>query len=142
MRCQLGQIAINRRDFGFCERSLLGSSLTRRSFPFFVPISISAQDKTGTLTQNKMHVEDAAIYDVKFNVPTLRQKLESAEDLVAENLRQLPVVSAICNAASFEGSPSDSKRKIIGDATGKGSIRFQLLQRSMKLISLLFASFD
>ena len=30
---ELRQIAINRRDFGFCERSLLGSSLARASFP-------------------------------------------------------------------------------------------------------------
>jgi cation transport ATPase len=95
-------------------------------FPFFVRMLISAQEKTGTLTQNKMHVEDAAIYDVPFDVPTLRQQLELAEDLVSENLRQLPAVSAICNAASFEGSPSDSKRKIIGDATGKGPIRCQV----------------
>jgi sodium/potassium-transporting ATPase subunit alpha len=80
---------------------------------------IFAQDKTGTLTQNKMHVEDAAIYDTTFAVPTLREKLESAQSLVVENLRQLPAVSAICNAATFEGSPSDSKRNIFGDATGK-----------------------
>ena len=122
MGCQLGQIAINRRDFGFCERSLLSWSLAPGLFPFFVPMLIFVQDKTGTLTQNKMHVEDAAIYDVTFDVPTLRQQLGSAEDLVAENLRQLPVISAICNAASFEGSPSDSKRKILGDATGKDRV--------------------
>jgi hypothetical protein len=69
-----------------------------------------------------MHVEDAAVYDVTLNLSTLRQELESIQDLVAENLRQLPAVSAICNAASFEGSPSESKRKIIGDATGKGPV--------------------
>jgi hypothetical protein len=68
-----------------------------------------------------MHVEDAAIYDTTFNVATLREQLESAQPLVAENLRQLPMVSAICNAAAFEGSPSDLKRNIIGDATGKGT---------------------
>ena len=67
-----------------------------------------------------MHVEDAAIYDVTFDVPTLRQQLESAEGLVIENLRQLPAVAAICNAAVFEGSSSDSERNVIGDATGKG----------------------
>jgi hypothetical protein len=71
-----------------------------------------------------MHVQDAAIYDVTFDVPTLRQQIESAQDLVAENLRQLPVISAICNAASFEGSSSDLKRRIIGDATGEGPTRW------------------
>lgn len=110
-----GQVAIYRRDSGFCERLVLGMS---HSF-FCFPVLISTQDKTGTLTQNKMHVEDAAIYDTAFNFPTLRERLESTQPLVAENLRQLPTVSAICNAAAFEGSPSDSKRNIIGDATGK-----------------------
>jgi hypothetical protein len=38
---------------------------------------------------------------------------------MAENLRQLPMIFAICNAATFEGSPSDLKWNIIGNATGK-----------------------
>ena len=33
------------------------------------------------------------------------------------------------HAASFEGSPSESKHKIIGDATGKGAILFPVSQR-------------
>lgn len=86
-----------------------------------VPALIFVQDKTGTLTQNKMHVEEVAIYDTTFGVPALRERLESAQPIVAENLRQLPAVSAICNASILEGPPSDSKQNIIGDATGKAT---------------------
>ena len=66
-----------------------------------------------------MHVEDAAIYDVTFSVSSLRESLDLATHAVLENQRQLATVAALCNAASFEGSPSDSNRKINGDATGE-----------------------
>ena len=66
-----------------------------------------------------MHVEDAAIYDVTYSVSSLRDSLDSAPHSVLENQRQLATVAALCNAASFEGSPSDSNRKINGDATGE-----------------------
>lgn len=87
-----------------------------------------------------MHVEDAAIYDTTFTVPTLLERLESAPPLVVENLRQLPAVSAICNAATFEGSPSDSKRSIIGDATGKQLVPDQ--QRSICILTIVASSTD
>jgi hypothetical protein len=129
------RLAEPRPHFNFCERPVLG---TLRSFLCF-PVLISAQDKTGTVTQNKMHVEDAAIYDTTSNVATLREQLESAQHLVAENLRQLPTVSAICNAAAFEGSPSDMKRNIIGDATGKGTGAL-ITEKRIILMLLLFAN--
>ena len=89
----------------------------------FFCVLICKQDKTGTLTQNKMHVEDIGIYDTTYNLSTLNEQLESSPPSVAENLRQLPTVSAICNAAAFEGSPSDSRRNVIGDATGEHNLR-------------------
>lgn len=65
-----------------------------------------------------MHVEDAAIYDVTFSTTSLRDSLDAAPQSILENQRQLASVAALCNAAAFEGSPSESNRKIIGDATG------------------------
>jgi hypothetical protein len=66
-----------------------------------------------------MHVEDAAIYNVTYSFTSLRDSLDAAPHSVLENQRQLATVAALCNAASFEGSPSDSNRKINGDATGE-----------------------
>lgn len=66
-----------------------------------------------------MHVEDAAVYDVTYSVSGLRDSLDAAPHAILENQRQLATVSALCNAASFQGSPSDSNRQISGDATGQ-----------------------
>jgi len=63
-------------------------------------------------------------------LPSLRESLDAAPHAVLENQRQLAVVAGLCNAASFEGSPSDPNRKINGDATGELTRSHSLLHLS------------
>ncbi|KAI0259575.1 sodium-potassium ATPase [Gloeopeniophorella convolvens] len=87
-------------------------------------VNVLCSDKTGTLTQNRMHVEDVAVYDTTCDKQALRERVDAAPAAAAENLRQLAAVAAICNAATFEGSPSEEKRTIIGDATDSAILQF------------------
>ena len=81
------------------------------------------QDKTGTLTQNKMHVVNVAVDDMVFDAPAFSSVATSATPQVASNLSQVVAVGGLCNAAVFNTENNNgSEKAIAGDATGKRSI--------------------
>ncbi|OBZ79410.1 Sodium/potassium-transporting ATPase subunit alpha-A [Grifola frondosa] len=93
-------------------------------------VNVLCSDKTGTLTQNKMHVENVAVFDEVLPYSRFQSVIADVGSKSAENLAQLGAVSAICNAATFGGSSDDNEKAgsqeqaIIGDATDTAILRF------------------
>jgi len=92
-----------------------------------------SQDKTGTLTQNIMHVENLAIFDSVYESNAFRTVITNSDPPVENNLSQIAAVGAICNAATFDvGAASGSDEKkiqgkgIVGNATGQSDYFFNL----------------
>ncbi|PIL32102.1 transporter [Ganoderma sinense ZZ0214-1] len=88
-------------------------------------VNILCSDKTGTLTQNKMHVVSVAVNDMVFKSSAYKSVLADAEPAIAENLSQVVAVGGLCNAAMLGADRGDgSERAISGDATDAAIFRF------------------
>ncbi|KAF9447587.1 sodium-potassium ATPase [Macrolepiota fuliginosa MF-IS2] len=88
-------------------------------------VNVLCSDKTGTLTQNRMHVVDVAVADTTFDSSTFKSAVADATPQVAANLSQVAAVGGLCNSAVFQGDKGDgSERAIAGDATDSAILRF------------------
>jgi sodium/potassium-transporting ATPase subunit alpha len=86
---------------------------------------LHCQDKTGTLTQNIMHVENLAVFDEVYESNMFRSVINNSDMPVASNLSQVAAVGSICNSAVADSSNSEEDRSLnrnkgfVGNATGK-----------------------
>jgi len=84
-------------------------------------VDVLCSDKTGTLTENRMTVTNAAVLDDGFDVAEARERMKSG-GAKAAGVSEIAAVGGICNAAVFAEVASDEPghlRLANGDATGK-----------------------
>ncbi|KAG8735312.1 hypothetical protein FRC10_010750 [Ceratobasidium sp. 414] len=96
-------------------------------------VNVLCSDKTGTLTQNKMAVQNVAIFDTEYGVMEFRDAANKGSG--NENLHQMGAIAAVCNSANFEAGTEDqptSIRKIIGDATDSAILKFAHTMRPVE----------
>jgi sodium/potassium-transporting ATPase subunit alpha len=106
------------------ENKVLCKSLT--TVETLGSVNILCSDKTGTLTQNRMFVQDASILDTVYSTEQAKRTILKDENFGAA-LEQLCLIAWLCNAAQFDASTLAlpiSQRKINGDATDCAILRF------------------
>ncbi|CAE7108182.1 unnamed protein product [Rhizoctonia solani] len=96
-------------------------------------VNVLCSDKTGTLTQNKMTVQDVAIFDTEYTVMEFHEATNKGQG--NKNLQQMGAVAAICNSANFASGTEEeptSVRKVLGDATDSAILRFAHTMRPIE----------
>src|SRR5579862_4774609 len=90
-------------------------------------VNVLCSDKTGTLTQNKMFVQNASILDTEFTTSEAQAAILKETDTTGKALEQVHLIGALCNASQFDASTLNlpvSQRRINGDATDSAILRF------------------
>ncbi|EHK43835.1 hypothetical protein TRIATDRAFT_131293 [Trichoderma atroviride IMI 206040] len=88
-------------------------------------VNVICSDKTGTLTQNQMHVNSLAFLDEPIAIQDLYNNL--ASDKVDAGMKKLHQAASLCNDATFEPSTLHlpvASRTIQGNATDGAVLRF------------------
>ncbi|RFU72167.1 cation-transporting atpase pma1 [Trichoderma arundinaceum] len=88
-------------------------------------VNVICSDKTGTLTQNQMHVNSLAFLDEPIDIQNLYNNL--ASDNVDAGMKKLHQAATLCNDATFEPSTLHlpvATRTIQGNATDGAVLRF------------------
>lgn len=88
-------------------------------------VNVICSDKTGTLTQNQMHVNSLAFLDEPIAIQDLYNNLSS--DKVDTGMKKLHQAASLCNDATFEPSTLHlpvASRTIQGNATDGAVLRF------------------
>ncbi|KAI8384387.1 uncharacterized protein BYT42DRAFT_493550 [Radiomyces spectabilis] len=87
-------------------------------------VNVLCSDKTGTLTENKMLVTHASIYNQE---TTSAQSRDAVAQQTKHPLAHLQAVASLCNAAQFDPATLHEPvglRNVFGDATDSAILRF------------------
>lgn len=101
-------------------------------------VNVICSDKTGTLTENKMHISNVAFLDYESTpsdvAASLAKSTQSPNQLpqpddghLSLSLRQLQLATLLCNNARFDPETMQlplADRKVLGDATDSALLRF------------------